>query len=170
QTVFERVREVRVYANPLREARRELAQRGLELRLAGAEEEELGVEQPQRLRRDDLIEALLRDEPRAHAEQRDIGPLRQSPRPLQLGLAADLSGHVVRCEPRRDVMVRGGIPLVDVDAVPDPDETITELPEAVLETEAADVGEQLERVRRTHGRHHIGILEAALQVVETAVP
>ena len=68
QVMLERVSERRVHRHSRGEASRELMQRLLELGLAGAEENELRVQQPQRLRRDDLIEALLRDQPRAHAE------------------------------------------------------------------------------------------------------
>ena len=45
--------------------------------------DELRIELTQRLRRDDLIEPLLRDQPCAHPEQRNVGAPRQSPRLLE---------------------------------------------------------------------------------------
>ena len=63
-----------------------------------------------------------------------------------------------------------GIPFVDVDAVADAHESIGEGTEGVLETEPTDVREQLERMRRAHGCHHVGVFDAALQVVEPPIP
>src|SRR6266852_7314091 len=168
--MLERVGERGVESDARRVAFGQLPQRLLELRLPRAKENKLRVEQPQRLRRDDLIQSLLRDEAGAHSEERNIGAARQPPRLLEHRLAAHLSREILGAEVRRDLFVRDGIPLLDVDAVANADEPVAELAERVLEPKAANVCEQLEGVGRTHRRHHIGEGQAALQIVETAVP
>ena len=71
---------------------------------------------------------------------------------------------------RGDVLVGRGIPLVHVDPVDDAGEAVSQREKHVVETEPADRGAQLVRVRRAHRGHGIGEGEPALEQIHLVMP
>ncbi len=105
-----------------------------------------------------------------HGHQRDRPVLGKAVVPLDRLLADGLAGQVRRRVPGRYVGVRGRVPVVEVDAVQDPDQPVPEPHEHIMKPESPGVGPEFEGMGGAHGRGHIGEDQPSLQEVGPSVP
>ena len=135
--MLERVVESRLDDDAVRRAVGDRLERFLIARLARAEKRELRVEREVGRIAEDEIEPLLRDEARAHRDDRHLVGRPKSHLALQRLAALDLAGERVDGIVAREKRIRRRIPQLLIDSVGDADEPIAQRHEHAVEAESA---------------------------------
>ena len=154
----------------LRGSPRQLDQRRAVAVLPGTEEHELRVGRLEQGGAEHQVQALLRHQPRAHAEERRGRLLRQAVPVLQHRLALPFSGEVVDRVVVADLGVGFGIPPLGIDPVENPHQTVGELRELVVQAEPAFRRSQLARMGWTDRDGHVRERQPTLEDVHPAIP
>jgi hypothetical protein len=170
EPVLEPVGKVELDTDPVGGRLGQLDQRLLVALFAASEKHELCVVRQERVRAEDEIEPLLRDQPPRHSEQRHLPALRQPERALERGLAAALTVELLGRVLSGDLRVAGRVPLPLVDAVEHADEPVAELEKDVVEPEASAGRPELAGLSGAHRGDEIGEHQPALQEVHLPVP